>query len=40
VDSAGWQIINHILKWLVGFIGLMEEEQKDAVIYFGDQHFK
>lgn len=38
--SAGWQIINRILNWLAGFMGLTEEEQKDAGIYLGDQRYK
>jgi hypothetical protein len=39
-SSAGWQIFNRILNWLAGFIGLTEDEQKDAGIYLGDQRYK
>jgi hypothetical protein len=29
------QILKNILHWLVGFVQLAEEEQKDAGVYFG-----
>ena len=33
---AGLRVVDSILSWLVGFIRLTEEEQKDAGIYLGD----
>ncbi len=37
---ASLQIFDGILNWLAGLIQLTEEEQEDAGIYIGDQHYK
>jgi len=37
---ASLHILGRILDWLAGLIQLTEEEQKEAGIYFGDQHYK
>jgi hypothetical protein len=39
-SSASLNIIFHrILNWLAKLIQLTEEEQKDAGLYLGDQHY-
>ena len=35
--SAGLQIFRRFLNWLIGFIKVTEEEQKDAGIYLRDR---
>lgn len=32
---AGLQIVDSLLTWMIGFVRLTEEEQRDAGIYFG-----
>lgn len=38
--AASLQIIDGILNWLTGLFRLTEEEQKDAGIQLGDQHYE